>query len=111
MDISQFNGIVDTRIQKIKEVLQTKGAEYGSIDRLHNFRVAGRIKNETPLKAAWGMFMKHLVCIYDMVEGHSDITPYMIDEKIGDAINYLVIMEAICIEEMGRIQRIKEAIK
>ena len=100
MKTEQFNEIVDHRVDKIKSILQSKGAEYGSKDRLHNFKVAARIKNETMLKAAWGMASKHLVCVTDMVEGVSEITPYMVEEKIGDMINYLILMEAICWEMM-----------
>lgn len=102
MTPKHFNQIVANRLREIKSVLASKGNEYGSIDRLHNFKTAARINDETPLQSAWGMATKHLVCVMDMVKGDTPITPYMVDEKVGDMINYLIIMEAIMIEEMER---------
>lgn len=101
MTPKEFNTILSERIRKIKSILADKAKEYGSVDRLHNFKVAARVNNVSPLKAAWGMAAKHLVCILDMVAGDSEITPFMVEEKFGDMINYLILMEAICLEELN----------
>ena len=100
MKSEKFEEILSERIRKIKNILASKADEYGSVDRLHNFKVAARLNHESPLDSAWGMATKHLVCIVDMVKGDSPITPYMVDEKIGDMINYLILMEAICLEQI-----------
>jgi len=104
MTNEQFNEIVNDRVQKIQTILTKKGQEYGAIDRLHNFRVAARIDNETMLEAAWGMFKKHLVSIMDIKDALQTPSIEMINEKFGDAINYLILMEAILIEEIQRRQ-------
>lgn len=94
-----FDHIMKKRLQAIVKVLGNKAGEYASKgDRLHNFKVAARIDNETPAKALWGMAKKHLVSIMDMVDGKPADIP-MINEKIGDMINYLILLEAVLKEE------------
>lgn len=94
-----FDQIMKERLQAIVRVLGSKAGEYASKgDRLHNFKVAARIDNETPAKALWGMAKKHLVSIMDMVDGKPADIP-MINEKIGDMINYLILLEAVLKEE------------
>ena len=92
----EFEKILSARISSIKSVLGNKAKEYAMEgDRLHNFKVAARVKNETPEKALWGMAVKHLVCIIDMVDGKLESTIPMVDEKVGDMINYLILLEAL----------------
>ena len=102
MKAEQFNKIVMERINKITTILETKGSEYTTKeDRLHNFKIAGVIQNIIPEKALIGMFTKHLVSILDMVEDLLRGKQYSLpkwDEKIGDAINYLILLEGLIIE-------------
>jgi hypothetical protein len=100
MTNKEFNIILNQRIASIKKTLSAKGNEYGSTDRLHTFKIAARIDDETPLQSAWGMFKKHLVSIMDIKDGLQKPTPEMVEEKFGDAINYLILMEAIIKEHM-----------
>ena len=109
MKSEDFDAILEQRLNRIKEVLISKGQEYSSkTDRLHNFKVAARIgkKEETPEQALLGMLKKHLVSIMDLVE-ETKISLEGItyrpnlnvwDEKLGDAINYLILLEALVIE-------------
>jgi hypothetical protein len=94
MNNEQFNLIVENRIQLIKTVLGNKAKEYAIGDRLYNFKRAAEILRCTPQKALIGMFMKHLVSVLDLSEGSTIPTDYLINEKIGDAINYLILLEA-----------------
>lgn len=92
--------ILNPRIDAISNILAKKAHEYAQDnDRLHNFKVAARIKDESPEKALWGMSTKHLVAIIDMVEGRLKPTEFMINEKIGDMINYLILLEALLKEK------------
>lgn len=93
--------ILEKRIEKIKTVLGNKAKEYSSYkDRLHNFKVAARIQNTTPEKAAFGMALKHLVSVMDIIENTpKKPSKEMVDEKIGDLINYLVLIEALLLED------------
>jgi len=96
MQTSEFNALLAERIKKIADTLESKGSEYSSkSDRLHNFKSAGQITNTTPQKALWGMAMKHLVSVVDLLEGRLENNRTNIDEKIGDMINYLILLEAL----------------
>ena len=91
-----FNNIVLSRIGKIEDVLADKAKEYAkNTNRFWNFDVAARIANSTPEKALWGMAMKHLVSVIDIVNSPADATEELIDEKIGDMINYLILLEGL----------------
>lgn len=107
MKTEQFNRVVETRTEKIRAVLAKKATEYASVkDRLHNFKVAALFDAVTPERALWGMLLKHLTSIRDMVHG-LDGVPHdhcpdgaLWDEKIGDAINYLVLLEGLVTERV-----------
>lgn len=100
MNTVEFDKIVKNRMSQIEQTLTSKSIEYSTEDRLHSFKAAARIDNITPKRALWGMFMKHFVSIQDMVFNVREPNLAMIDEKIGDAINYLVLAEAIMKEEL-----------
>lgn len=94
-----FNEVLERRLRLCKEVLAKKAQEYAADhDRFHNFNVAGRILGTTPEDALIGMFMKHLVSVLDIVDNlREEAYPpaEMVDEKIGDAINYLILLEGL----------------
>ena len=104
MNNEQFQQILERRICLIRSVLSNKAKEYSSDqDRLHNFKVASQLEStpETPEKSLWGMMKKHTVSIIDIIDGTMRgeyPTPDMRDEKLGDAINYLLLLEALLAE-------------
>ena len=100
MTADQFNKVLEARIGAIRAVLESKAQEYASGDRLHNFKAnAGALNtSETPEQVLWGYLRKHLQSIYDMVEGLKKPTPAQVIEKIGDAVNYLILLEALFLE-------------
>ena len=103
MDSKKFNEILEKRIDKIKNVLSSKEKEYASgSDRLHNFKVAAEIMNETPEKALFGMLLKHIVSVIDMVNDPKSISEYLINEKIGDVINYFILLESLMWERIEK---------
>ena len=99
MNNVEFGQILDSRIAKIKDSLAKKAAEYADDkDRLHNFKVAADFMRCSQERALWGFLMKHLVSIQDLVDGADRGAPVnqaKIEEKLGDAINYLILLEAI----------------
>ena len=116
MNQKQFDKIVLARVEGIKNVLVEKAKEYSSKeDRLHNFKVAARLEssNQTPEQALWGMAKKHLVSIIDIIsktpsgEFPSD---ELRDEKIGDSINYLILLEALLIERKETTEPAKKVV-
>jgi len=99
MDTDAFEVIVDNRCRLIKSVLKSKAEEYATEDRFHNFVVAGRKGNVTPEEALIGMKLKHDVAVDDLVrwakEEPKRLNVGIIEEKIGDSINYLVLLEGM----------------
>lgn len=101
MNTTQFNEILDARLTAIKSTLGNKAKEYAIGDRLYNFKRAAEIARVTPQRALLGMIMKHIVSVIDLVEGSVPNKRATIDEKIGDTINYLILLEAIFAEQRG----------
>jgi hypothetical protein len=99
MNSEQFDKILDQRIEAIRKTLSGKAKEYAIGDRLYNFKRAAQIGQTTSAHALFGMFSKHLVSVIDLIEGNLEPTEYMVNEKIGDAINYLILLEAIFKEQ------------
>lgn len=100
MKNDKFQDILTSRIAKIQQTLARKADEYAiGTDRLHNFHLAAKINNQLPEVALWGMATKHLVSIIDIVNDKNRFDETTIDEKIGDMINYLILLEAILLEE------------
>lgn len=100
MKSEQFNDLLSFRMRAITETLITKAKEYATDDRLHNFKEAAKTFNCSPAGACWSYMMKHLISIKDMADGTKKVTPEAVREKIGDAINYLILMEAIFLEDI-----------
>lgn len=101
MTPEDFNKMLGNRMTSMRKVLETKASEYGLLgDRHHNFKVAARFKNETPERALWGIAVKQLVSVVDMIEGNLRPTEKLVDEKIGDMVNYLVLLEGLLREKL-----------
>ena len=105
MDNNTFTKLLYARIRKIQAVLCQKGEEYSSdTDRLHNFKIAAKLSGAvhvTPEQALFGMLRKHIVSVIDIIDDtRFDIIPSdeLRDEKIGDCINYLILLEALLVE-------------
>lgn len=103
MKTEQFNKIVDDRIESIKSVLASKAAEYARDDRLSNLKVAGRMAKCTPERALMMFRLKHEVSIMDIVDDLDEgplPTKALLREKLGDSINYLILLEACIMERI-----------
>lgn len=96
MTNEQFDWILNQRMEKMGKVLGSKAKEYaGDDDRLHNFKRAAAMQGCTPEQALWGMMVKHIISVQDMVQSGEPQDAAMVDEKIGDLINYAVLLEAL----------------
>ena len=105
MTDNQFQEILEKRLKDTKEILSNKAREYAtSEDRLHNFKRAGELLRCTPEDALLGMQAKHIISIIDLVDSlnhnYLPLKEY-IEEKIGDAINYFILLEALLIERIA----------
>lgn len=99
MRADTFNEILEARLAMTRDVLASKAAEYAlGGDRLHNFKEAAQLQGVTPAEALRGMWAKHAVSVCDLVREHAAgkrVTGGLINEKLGDAINYLILLEAV----------------
>lgn len=102
-----FDTIVRDHISHIIETLAIKGREYSTdSDRLHNFKRAAVLARQTPEMACRGMLAKHIVSVWDIVDGIETLgkapeEPVVL-EKIGDSINYLILLRALISERLQR---------
>lgn len=112
--LSKEELIINTRLEKTKELLLIKGREYiRNDDRLHNFRRASEMERKSMPRVLHGMLQKHLVSYYDMLDDiDNGKTPSkaLVDEKIGDIIVYFLLQEAV-IDEVINSQLLKKAIQ
>lgn len=95
MNQEEFEQVFERQINKSRDVLVTKAREYASDnDRLHNFKVSSAFQGNTPEQALWGFATKHFVSISDMVRSGDFYPTEVWDEKLGDALNYLILLRA-----------------
>jgi hypothetical protein len=91
----QFEQVFEDRVEKSRTVLVAKAAEYASdTDRLHNFKKGAVLTESTPEQTLWGFLTKHLVSLSDMITSDKIYSREQWDEKIGDSINYLILLDA-----------------
>lgn len=96
MNSTDFHKVFEYRMKMVENTLFKKAAEYAmEDDRLHNFHAAGAMKGETPAQALWGFVVKHIISVQDIVKSGRAMTPAEVDEKIGDIITYMILLEAV----------------
>jgi hypothetical protein len=98
MTEDDFSEVFEAQVIQCRNTLVSKAREYATFDRLHNFKVAGKLQSMSPKEALGGMLAKHVVSIYDMLP-YEDESMDKWDEKIGDALNYLFLLKAMVVEE------------
>lgn len=104
MKPEDFEKIVGNRLETCRAVLCDKGKEYSrNGDRLHNFKTAARVAWQIPEKALFGMYLKHLVSIMDVINDiDAGILPseMILSEKITDSIDYHLLLEGLIMERI-----------
>jgi hypothetical protein len=102
MDAQEFEDIIlNNRLFLTEKTLGQKASEYARGDRLSNFKKAAQLMNCTPERALFGFVTKHIVALSDFIsdlEKGNNQNPERWDEKIGDIICYMVLLEALMIE-------------
>jgi len=105
MNSEVANMLIDKQLSRSREVLIKKAQEYATDgDRLYNFKAAsgilGAIYNVIDYKsdefdAIIGMQIKHFVSMLDLIQNAkqgSANSEAVIDEKLGDFINYSILL-------------------
>ncbi len=105
MNNEVFGKVLSGRLQRIRETLAGKADEYARGDRLSNFKKIARFRDVTPEDALMGLVMKHIAALDDFVADlgrdiHQPLSRW--DEKIGDIMCYMVLLEAL-IEERANL--------
>lgn len=106
MTQKHFEKVTEKLLDKTKQTLIHKNKEYTDTktdvfrtDVLVAFKHASALVDQNLAKTLGGMLSKHIVSIYKMMDDPTSYPDDVWDEKIGDAINYLVLLKA-CIKEM-----------
>lgn len=105
MKQEDFKKILKNRFVKINNTLNKKSDEYVDkiIDNVFStFERAAEINRNTKERILLGFVVKQLVCVINMVEDKLEPTEYLINEKIGDIINYFIILEAMFIDRLNK---------
>lgn len=98
----QFTEVFEQQVERCREVLVKKAEEYATdVDRLHNFKAAAGFNSTTPQVALWGMLTKHLVSLSDMINSGEKYSRELWQEKIGDSLNYLFLLNALVEEQLA----------
>lgn len=99
MTYENFEESFEARVDLCRRVLIGKNAEYArGQDKLHNFKEAAAMEGQSPEQALRGMLLKHWQSLRDLCNDldRGQFHPTAIwDEKIGDALNYLFLLNAI----------------
>ena len=105
MEHQKFNEVLEARINSMRQILSTKAGEYATdVDRLANFKDGAEATKSTPEKFLWNLVTKHMIAtrdfIFEIDDGDVRSMEYW-DEKLGDIINYMVLLEALVDERLN----------
>lgn len=107
MNNEDFDKIKARRCDLILKVLAEKGEEYARKDAFSHLKGVADLSNMDVLRTAWVALSKHLVSVRTLTEDFASgnilnkpMRP-VIQEKIGDAINYLIILEGLFEERLS----------
>jgi hypothetical protein len=112
MTREDFSRRVEKRIDLIRQTLLTKHKEYAKDDNVfRNFDEAagGLSLHGSSAEVLWSYMTKHLVSVKDIVANNKPVDPAVVSEKIGDVINYLVLLEAMLNQHGEKHCKLKEA--
>ena len=98
--------VVQRRVQLIQEVLEHKNSEYADKEDVFKaFTESLPLSfHDTKQAVAWEFMVKHLQSIKMIIEAKAKSGKLpdekVLEEKIGDAINYLILIEGMFKEDM-----------
>lgn len=98
MEKEFFKSVLDKTLDTTKHALGIKAMEYIRNDNaMHNFDVGARKTGQIRERVIYGFALKHHISIDDIRDDlEKGILPSeeLIEEKFGDAINYLILEKA-----------------
>lgn len=106
MTSDKFNEVVQEEIKNIENTLIRKQAEYNlDDDRLGFFKHNAAFLGRTPEETLWAMASKHFISLTDMVNSDNKFSEALFDEKITDAINYLILLKGLVLDTGKAIKK------
>lgn len=100
MTREEYNKSIEAQLKRVKETLIKKNKEYSTDNSpLHNFHQSAKLLRVTPKENAFAFMVKHLISITDMLQSDIDYPMKLWEEKLGDAKNYLFLIECLVEEE------------
>lgn len=114
MTREEYNKSIEAQLKRVKETLIKKNKEYSTDNSpLHNFHQSAKILRVSPKECALAFMVKHLTSIIDMTQSDTDYPMELWEEKLGDAKNYMILIECLVKEEktMKLYDRLEEEIE
>ena len=103
MNTPEFSKVVEGQLDRIKNVLIRKAAEYNlDEDRLSVFKHAAALSEETSEQALYGFMLKHIISVTDMINSKESYSEELWNEKITDICNYLILLQGL-LRDTGRM--------
>lgn len=110
MNVKDFNEVIHRRLDLVEDTLSKKGLEYSTeTDKMHNFNqgaaFTGKIREEVLL----GFALKHWISIMDIIENLKQNklpTRELLDEKIGDWVNYMCLLEVSIVDKINNYEKL-----
>ena len=102
MNDKQLDEVMTEQFEICRFMMGQKSQEYTEEDpdKLSAFKAAAALQGITPQAALMGMQAKHLVSLADMCVSGKRYTQERWNEKITDAMNYLLLLRAIITEQI-----------
>lgn len=105
MNSEKFNEVVNEQIEIVKATLIKKQGEYNlDSDRLGFFKHNAGFLDRTPEQALWAMSSKHFISLTDMINSGKSFDEALWNEKITDAINYLILLKGL-VKDTGKAKK------
>lgn len=103
---TEFNNTMVDLLEKVKNIMLTKGDQYNEnpSDRFDQFKKASILTKISPVRTLYGMWVKHIISLSDMISSEKQYPRELWEEKIIDNINYLLLL-AGAIEEFNLIEK------
>lgn len=97
MNSKDFEKELNALLKSISNKLGVKAREYRRNDNaFHNFETGELMSGQTKFRVLHGFLLKHLISYDDMltdIDNNKYPTKEVVDEKLGDIINYFIIQK------------------
>lgn len=103
---TEFNNTMLDLLEKVKNIMLSKANQYNEnpSDRFDQFKKASTLTKISPVRTLYGMWVKHIISLSDMISSEKQYPRELWEEKIIDNINYLLLL-AGAIKEFDLIEK------